>query len=182
MVYVQSCVKNGCVTSESLTMVFVLHSGISKEDFFFVQVHADSKERSPVLGFGLPSINCLPQQGVWLYVSTSILWRNSASKKCGSLKILVRNSSVIRQKDESQNRGNKKTKHVNFSEKINIFYPLIRTRMCAYQGLRNVSFFGKFAIICFLVTSVFRFSLLPYYRRIEGGFSRGRIVLYQIIC
>ena len=37
-------------------------------------------------------------------------------------------SLVIRQKGESQNRGNKKTKHFEFSEKTNISYPLIRTR------------------------------------------------------
>ena len=34
--------------------------------------------------------------------------------------------SVIRQKGESQNRGNKKTKHAKFSEKANISYPLNR--------------------------------------------------------
>ena len=38
------------------------------------------------------------------------------------------NSLVIRQKDESQNEGNKKTKHAKFSEKVKISYPLIRTR------------------------------------------------------
>ena len=38
------------------------------------------------------------------------------------------NSPVIRQKGESQNGGNKKTKHVKFSEKMNISYPLIRTQ------------------------------------------------------
>ena len=35
-------------------------------------------------------------------------------------------SSVIRQKSESQNGGNKKTKHAKFSQKTNISYPLIR--------------------------------------------------------
>ena len=28
--------------------------------------------------------------------------------------------------------------------KTNISYPLIRTHTCLYQGVRNVSFFGKF--------------------------------------
>ena len=37
------------------------------------------------------------------------------------------NSSVIRQKGESQNRCVKKTKHAKFSEKRTISYPLIRT-------------------------------------------------------
>ena len=41
-------------------------------------------------------------------------------------------------KGESQNGGKKKTKHAKFSEKGNISYPLIRTRACVYQGVRNV--------------------------------------------
>ena len=32
-----------------------------------------------------------------------------------------------------------------FSEKTKIYYPLIRTRTCAYQGVRNVSFLENFA-------------------------------------
>ena len=48
----------------------------------------------------------------------------------------------IRQKSESQNECLKKTKHAKFSEKTNISYPLIRTRL--------------------------RFVLLPYYRRLGG--------------
>ena len=63
--------------------------------------------------------------------------------------------------------------------KTNISYPFIRTRMCAYQGIRHVrfsdvcvsddktySFFGKFDVLFFLVTNVFRFDFLPYYRRV----------------
>ena len=45
-------------------------------------------------------------------------------------------SSVIRKKGESCNGGNKKTKH----EKTNNSYPLLRTRTCAHQGVRNVRF------------------------------------------
>ena len=30
--------------------------------------------------------------------------------------------------------------------KTNISYPLTRTRTCAYQEVRNVSFFGKFCV------------------------------------
>ena len=37
-------------------------------------------------------------------------------------------SSCLMQKDESENGGNKKTKHVKVSKKTNISYPLIRTR------------------------------------------------------
>ena len=79
-------------------------------------------------------------------------------------------SLVIRQKGKYQNGGNKKTKHAKFSEKTNVSYPLIHTRTCAYQGVRNVwlfFFFGKFDVLCFLVTSVLRFALLPYYQRID---------------
>ena len=51
-----------------------------------------------------------------------------------------------------------------FFRKANVFYPLIRTRTCAYQGVKKRSFFGKFSVLCILVTSILRFALLPYYR------------------
>ena len=87
------------------------------------------------------------------------------------------NLSLIRQKGESHNGCFKKTKHVKFSEKTNISYPLTRTRAnisyslictCAYQGggVRNVRFFGKFDVLCFLGTPALIFALLPYYLRI----------------
>ena len=85
---------------------------------------------------------------------------NSATRKT------TLNSSVIRQKAKSKNGGNKKTKHSKLSEKTNIPKPLIRTRPGAYQGVKNVYFFGKIDVLCFLVTSVLRFVFLPYYRRI----------------
>ena len=44
-------------------------------------------------------------------------------------------------------------------QKTNISYPLIPTRTCAYQGVRNVRFFGKFDVLCFLETPVFRFTV-----------------------
>ena len=37
--------------------------------------------------------------------------------------------------------------------------------MCVSGG-KKCSFFGKLGVLCFLVTSVLRFDLLPYYRRI----------------
>ena len=74
-------------------------------------------------------------------------------------------SSVIRQKGESQNGCFKKIKYAKFSEKRTILTPLIRTRTCAYQWVRNVRFFGKFDVLCFLEKLVLRFALLPYYRR-----------------
>ena len=69
-------------------------------------------------------------------------------------------SSVIRQKTESQNGGNKKTKNVKFSEKRTFLNPT-----CACQGVKNVCFFGKFDVLCFPVTSVLRFAFLPYCRQ-----------------
>ena len=37
--------------------------------------------------------------------------------------------------------------YAKFSEKNNISYPLIRTRTCACQGVRKVSFSGNFAYV-----------------------------------
>ena len=34
--------------------------------------------------------------------------------------------------------------------KTNISYPLVRTRLCAYQGVRNVSFTENLACVAFL--------------------------------
>ena len=51
--------------------------------------------------------------------------------------------------------------------KTNMSNPLIRTRTCAYQGIRNVRFFGKFDVLFFIETPVLRFALLSYYRRSE---------------
>ena len=56
------------------------------------------------------------------------------------------NSSVVRQKGESQNGGNKKTKHI--------------------LGGKKCLFSEKIGKLCFLVTSVLRFALLLYYRRV----------------
>ena len=67
---------------------------------------------------------------------------------------LLENSSVIREKGESQNGCFKKRKRAKFSEKRTVF-----------TG-KKCSFFGKFGVRCFLETFVLRFALLPYYRRI----------------
>ena len=58
-------------------------------------------------------------------------------------------SSVIRQKDESQNGCFKKTNHAKFFRKT------------------KCSLFGKVVVRCFLETPVLRFTLLPYYRLIK---------------
>ena len=49
--------------------------------------------------------------------------------------------------------------------KKNLSYPLIRTQTSAYRGIKNVRFFGKFGVLCFLETSILRFALWPYYPR-----------------
>ena len=66
---------------------------------------------------------------------------------------------VIRQKGESRNGGNKKTKHAKFSEKRPFLTPWSARKKCL--------FFGKFDVLCFLVTSILRFALFLYYWRID---------------
>ena len=66
--------------------------------------------------------------------------------------------SVIKQKDESQNRCFKKTKHFKLSEKRTFLIHLL-------SGGKKCSFFGKFDVLCFLEIPVLRFALLPYNRR-----------------
>ena len=39
------------------------------------------------------------------------------------------------------------------------------------SGRKKCSFFEKFGVLCFLATSVLRFVLLPYYRRIQDILS-----------
>ena len=46
-------------------------------------------------------------------------------------------------------------------QKMNISYPLIRKLTFAYRG-ETCSFFRKFGVLCFHVTPVLRFGLLPY--------------------
>ena len=65
---------------------------------------------------------------------------------------------------KSQDGGKQKTKCGKFSEKMNITYPMIRTCPCTYQGVKNFCF-SENLVCCFFVTSVLRFTLLPYYKR-----------------
>ena len=44
-------------------------------------------------------------------------------------------------------RGSTISKNKNIFQKTNISYPLIRTRMCAYEGVRKVSFSKNFAYL-----------------------------------
>ena len=83
-------------------------------------------------------------------------------------------SSAIRQKGESQNGCYKKTKQAKFSEKQTFFNPLIRTRTCAYQGVRNVRFSEKLAYFIFLWHrfEIRSFALLPTNFLFTNVFSR----------
>ena len=78
-------------------------------------------------------------------------------KSCSRRLILCRHKA----KGQSQNGCDKK-KHVKFSEKRTF---LTHTHVCVSGG-KKCSFFGKFGVLCFLVTPVLRFALLPYYRRL----------------
>ena len=84
-----------------------------------------------------------------------------------TLSILNDTASLIRQKGKPQNGCFKKTKQAKqIFRKTNISNPLICTRTCEYQGVRNVRFFEKFGVLCFLETPVLRFALLRYCQRL----------------
>ena len=57
-------------------------------------------------------------------------------------------SSVIRQKDESQNECYNKRMHAKYFVKRTFLTPLIRT--CAYQGVRNIRFSENLTYFVFL--------------------------------
>ena len=90
---------------------------------------------------------------------------------------LVWKTSVIRQKGKRANLKTEVTRKEstpNFPKNTH-FYPVTRTRMCAYQEVWNVCFsenltcFGKLIRkILRPVTPALRFALLPYYRRTEN--------------
>ena len=74
------------------------------------------------------------------------------------------NSSVIRR--ESQNGCFRKTKPPKFCEK-RIFLTPWYAHVHVRSGGKKCLFSGKFDLLCFLETPVLRFTLLPYYRRIN---------------
>ena len=59
---------------------------------------------------------------------------------------------AIIQTGESQDGGNKKTKHTKFSEKTHFLRP-DSIPMCAYQGVRNVCFTENLVCFVFLLSS-----------------------------
>ena len=74
------------------------------------------------------------------------------------------NSSVIRR--ESQNGCFKKQSRPNFAKK-EYFLPPWYAHVRVRSGGKKCLFSGKFDLLCFLETPVLRFTLLPYYRRIN---------------
>ena len=77
------------------------------------------------------------------------------------------NSSAIKQKGQSQKGCYKKTKQAKFSKKKYFLPPDTLICVCVSGG-KECSFFGKFGVLCFLVTLFLRFALLPYCRRIHS--------------
>ena len=65
----------------------------------------------------------------------------------------------------------KKTKQAKFSEKQHFLPPDTHRYVCVSRS-KKCSFFGKFGLLCFLVTPVLRFALLPYCRRIAKRENR----------
>lgn len=101
----------------------------------------------------------------------SLFW--SFVKDWNKLDTDIRDSSnsVIRQKSESQNSSNKKTKCAKFFENKH-FLPLIRTRTCVVSIGKKYSFFREFVVFCFLDNSVLGFAFLRYYWRIIAYFAK----------
>ena len=95
------------------------------------------------------------------------------------------NSSVIRQKGESQNACLKKQSTPNFPINkhflpldTHITYIYIRIFFTPWyvcvSGGKKCLFFGKCGVLCFLETPVLRSAFLPYYRRINSLRSLGK--------
>ena len=53
----------------------------------------------------------------------------------------------------------------NFPKNKNFLRPDTHTYVCVSGGKKFLSF-GKFGVLCFLVTPALRFALLPYYQRV----------------
>ena len=70
----------------------------------------------------------------------------------------------------SKNERFKKKNHAKFSVKRTFLIPWY----AHVSGSKKCSFYGKFGVLCFLETPVFRFAFLPYYRRLNA-FSVGNL-------
>ena len=72
---------------------------------------------------------------------------------------MLKSSSVIRQKGESQNGCFKITKHVKFSKKRTFLAPDMHTYVCVSEG-KKYSFFKKFSVFCCFWNT--RFEIHPF--------------------
>ena len=70
---------------------------------------------------------------------------------------------VNKAKGRISKRVFEESKACQIFQKMNIFYPP-DTYVCVSGG-KKCLFFGKFGVLCFLVTYVLRFTLFPYYQR-----------------
>ena len=77
---------------------------------------------------------------------------------------ILKISSVIRQKGESQKGVSRKQSTPNFPKNEHFLSPDTHTYMCV-SGSKKCLFFGKFGMLCFLETPALRLTLLPYYQR-----------------
>ena len=97
----------------------------------------------------------------------------------GKVRMRQKNSSVTRQKGKSENGCCKKPKHAKFSIKQTFLTPW-HAHVCVSGG-KNYSFFGKFGVLCFLVTPVLRFALLTFYRLPILKYFTHRMIIYSKI-
>ena len=80
----------------------------------------------------------------------------------------MNNISICRQEGKSANLKTGVTRKQgtpNFRKNEHFLSLDTHTHLCVSEG-KKCSFFGEFGVLCFLVTPVLRFTLLPYYRRI----------------
>ena len=98
---------------------------------------------------------------------TKVIWmiewgKSSLSGLKGSKSFLTQiiRRHILRHAGESQNGSNKKAKHAKFCKTKKTKKPRI---FLTPWYARVHSFFGKFGVLCYFVTSVLRFALLLYY-------------------
>ena len=80
------------------------------------------------------------------------------------------NSSAIRQTANLKTEVRRK-QSMPFFPKNEHFLPLDTHTYVCVSGSMKCLFFGKFGVLCFLLTSVFRFSILPYYGTVSSSIS-----------
>ena len=90
-------------------------------------------------------------------------------------------SSVIRQKEESQNGCFKKQSTPNFPKNEHFLPSDTHTCVCVSRG-KKCSFFVESGVLYFLETPVLRFARLSYYRRNRVWFESNTKLRDNILC